>query len=76
MSFSPRLRGIPRETISACGETPFEAKSLTHMATAFRPACLQVIPGGTSVLPTSMSAFRTSLPGELGRVATSSPIGE
>ncbi len=53
------------------------AKSETHIATAFLEAIFHDIPGGTSVLATSMSHFRTTpspaLPG--GISATSSPIG-
>ena len=53
------------------------AKSETHIATAFLDAIFQDMPGGTSVLATSMSHFRTTLSPFLprGTIATSSPIG-
>ena len=52
--------GSPSETMNAVGRTPLAAKSETHMATAFLEAIFHDIPGGTSVLATSMSHFRTT----------------
>src|SRR5256884_8857668 len=60
--------GRPRDTRSPLGWTPFAAKSLTVETTDFLAACLSVMPGGTSLLPTSMSHFNaTSLPRDIGQ---------
>src|SRR5207253_10741247 len=64
--------GIPRDTKSPRGWTPFAAKSLTVATTAFLAACPRVMPRGTFVLPTCMSVFNnTSLSTEFGNAAKS-----
>jgi hypothetical protein len=48
---------------------PFETKSLMHDTTLFRATCQASMPGGTSVLATSMSLLNTM---QLPTIATSS----
>jgi len=43
------------DTVPNLGLTPFAAKSLAHATTLFLAACLSVMPGGMSVLCTSVS---------------------
>src|SRR5918912_1924377 len=61
--------GRPSDIIAACGLMPFETKSLMHDTTLFRATCQASIPGGTSVLATSMSLLNTM---QLPTIATSS----
>ena len=59
-SSSVKLPGKPRATNRTSGLTPLAAKSLMFITTALRAACLRLMPGGTSVFPTSMSVFMTA----------------
>jgi hypothetical protein len=52
--------GSPNESIYAEGTKPFAAKSLTHDTILFLATCHELIDGGMSVLPTSISHFRAS----------------
>ncbi len=76
MSFAVRFRGTPMDASIARGCTPLAAKSLMFMTTALRAACCSVMPGGTSVFPTSMSVFMmASFWFPMSMAETSSPNG-
>src|ERR1700751_3724363 len=61
MSVLEYFFGIPTEINDTLGLIPFADRSLTQAETLFRETCHTFIPGGTSVLSTSMSHLRMRL---------------